>query len=87
MLPVRFFENVGIFFDDAQSNRGRPILPRGKGPRGMLPWKIFENCNANRAILQHLGQKSLHFPFLKLTSKDKKPALYKFFSLCIINFH
>ena len=33
-----------------------------RGVRGHAPPENFENCNANRAILQHLGKNSLFFP-------------------------
>ena len=60
VLPLRFCEKIGFFSgtDKATAEGGTSL----GGSEGMLPRKFFENCKANRAILQHLGKNSLFFP-------------------------
>ena len=78
--------NVGFFSrtDKATAEGGTSL----GGSGGMLPRKFFENCKANRAILQHLGK--IHFfSLLKIDMfklKGIKERLY-IFSLCVINLH
>ena len=53
---MRFCEKVGFFsWTDKATVEGETSL---EGSGGMLPRKIFENCKANIAILQHLGKKT-----------------------------
>ena len=64
LLPLRFCEKVEFFSGtDKATDEGGTSLG---GSGGMLPRKIFENCKANRAILQHLGKNSLFFSLLKI---------------------
>ena len=57
------------------------------GSGDILPRKIFENCKANRAILQHLGKNSLFFSLLKIDTfklKGTKELLYIFFPYVLL---
>ena len=53
------------------------------GVRGHALPVNFEYCNANRAILQHLGKNSLFFSLIKIDMfKGIKELLYFFFIMC-----
>ena len=60
VLPLRFCGKVEFFLGrDKATAEGRTSL-RG-GPRACSP-ENCKNCNADRAILQHLGKNSPFFP-------------------------
>ena len=86
VLPMRFCEKVGFFSgtDKATAEGGTSL----GGSGGMLPRKIFENCKANRAILQHLGKNSLFFSLLKIdmfkVNLGIKELLYIFFPYVLL---
>ena len=57
---IEIWRKSRIFLGDGQSHLRRRNFSRGV--QGHAPPENFENCNANRAILQHLGKNSLFFP-------------------------
>ena len=81
MLPM-IFEKVEFFSGtDKETAEGGTSLGRGGGVQGHAPPENFENCSANRAILQHLGKNSQYFSLLKIDMfKGIKDLLYRSFS-------